>query len=81
MHLTEETAKELLRRLTVVENLLRAKESRWVKVSAIKQHTTLTGEKLRRAAARGVIARKKDKTGIWYDLNSVPQNFFKPQNI
>jgi hypothetical protein len=78
MQLTEETARALLREIRIVKELLRPKTQQWVKIGVMKEKTTLgTGYKMQQAVFRGQVRRKKDKTGIWYDLNSVAPHLLK----
>lgn len=62
---------ELLKELSQVKKMLQKREEQWVKVSVIVQLTGWDKEALRRARNRGEIKYKKNKTGIWYDANSL----------
>lgn len=69
--MTEKTGKLLIRELSIVKEMLRKKDEQWVKASTILRLTGWNKDQLRRAYMRGEILRKKDKTGIWYDANSL----------
>lgn len=78
--LSEETARELIRALNKVANLLLPKTEHWVKVTTIRRLTGWDRQKLRRARMNGEIKFKKDKTGIWYNQASLSDKFLISNN-
>lgn len=56
------------------------KEKTWVKASAITQLTGWNKEKMRRMRVNGIVKFKHDKTGFWYDPNSIPSIFIRYEN-
>lgn len=47
----------------------------WVKVSFVKDLTGWEGDKLNDAVDQGLVIRRKDKRGFWYNASSIPQIF------
>lgn len=69
----------LLKRIDTKLSTLLQKQNkvRWVKASFITDLTGWNKEQFRRAREQGIIERRKDETGIWYNLNSLPDQFIK----
>lgn len=78
MHLTEETAQQLIREISTIRKLFQRKKEQWVKVTYVKRVTGWNGRELRSARERGQIRFKKNKTGIWYDAASIDPIFILP---
>lgn len=49
----------------------------WVKSTHITKITGLNGEGMRKLRNQGLVKVKKDETGIWYLLESVPKHLIK----
>lgn len=61
----------LLKEVRLLRQELQKKDEQWVKVTVILLMTGWDRYQLRRARDRGEINYKKNKTGIWYDANSL----------
>lgn len=69
---------EIIRRLTRIERMLsESKKERWVKARIITGLTGWDNNKMRQARNGGAIKWKRDRDGIWYDLNSLHPNLIK----
>lgn len=53
------------------------KKKEWAKVSAVRKLTGMSREELRRARDKNVIEFKKDSSGIWYNILSIPDHMKK----
>lgn len=70
---TEVLLKRIDSKLTTL--LQKSNKETWVKGSFIYDLTGWDKKKLFRAKQQGIIEQKKDEKGIWYNLNSLPQQF------
>lgn len=73
MDITEKTARELIRELSILKTLLRKENynEQWVKASQIIRLTGWNKDRMRRARIRGEIKYKKVGNSFWYDYNSL----------
>lgn len=74
----EQLLKRIDSKLTHLSSLLeKSNKATWVKSGFIFDLTGWDKKQLYRAKQQGIIQQKKDEKGIWYNLNSLPEQFIK----